>query len=132
MQLRHGNKLRRTARREGLRDGRRHFQNRGQPCFQPASLPSTIDIPLTCQTLLNVTFDADALNFDPQGQSTRMPLDLEASIERGALHILGRTLPLPISGTGSVQLAYTDGEAVRIFRSGNGSVSVQVKRELLQ
>lgn len=61
-----------------------------------------------------------------------MPVDIVASIERGALHVLGARVPLPIRGSGEVQLAYLGGP-VRVFRApSTGSVTVQVRRDELQ
>lgn len=67
-----------------------------------------------------------------QGQTKQTPVEIEASVERGALHVFGFKLPLPIKGSGFVSLAYTDGKAVRVFRSSRGSISVQVKQTLLR
>lgn len=60
------------------------------------------------------------------------PVPITASIQRGAVHVLGVQLPLPIRGSGKVDIAYLD-TSVRVFRvPKSGSVTVQVRRDVLQ
>lgn len=59
--------------------------------------------------------------------SGRCPALVRASIEGGALEAWGARLPLPIRGSGLVEVAYLDPQGLRIFRAINGSVSVQMR-----
>lgn len=60
-----------------------------------------------------------------QGDGNSMPVAIRADVEQGCLHI-GDSLevPLPIRGSGTFEVLYTDG-VLRIFRS-QGSYAVQV------
>ncbi|KAL4428841.1 hypothetical protein ABPG77_005279 [Micractinium sp. CCAP 211/92] len=57
----------------------------------------------------------------------RCPVLVRASIEGGELQAGGARLPLPIGGSGLVEVAYLDPQGLRIFRAVNGSVSVQMR-----
>ncbi|KAL4451569.1 hypothetical protein ABPG75_007231 [Micractinium tetrahymenae] len=57
----------------------------------------------------------------------RCPVLVRASIEGGALEAWGARLPLPIRGSGLVEVAYLDSQGLRIFRATNGSLSLQMR-----
>lgn len=69
--------------------------------------------------------------YEPLGNTSTMPVDLEASIERGSLHVLGKQLPLPIRGKGEVSIAYLNG-GCRVFRQRSGTLAVQIRADLLK
>ena len=66
----------------------------------------------------------------PQDASSSTPKAIDVRIDGGALHLFGTRVPLPIRGRGSFEVAYLD-DTLRIFRSPNGSVSVQVREDML-
>lgn len=68
-----------------------------------------------------------------QGDSSNTPVEIEATVEKGALHLFGLRIPLPIKGSGKVNLVYIDNKSkiMRIFNS-QGSISVQVREDWLQ
>lgn len=56
--------------------------------------------------------------------ATSLPMRIVASVATGQLIAFGFNIPLPIKGSGLVDLLYLD-QNVRIFRSPQGSVTVQ-------
>ena len=66
-----------------------------------------------------------------QGQTEVTPVLVKASVERGMLHAFGRDIPLPIRGSGYVNVAYL-GEALRVLQNRTGAVTVQVREDRLQ
>ena len=59
-----------------------------------------------------------------------MPVDVRAKIEGGKLRWAGRTLRLPIRGSGNVSIAYLD-DSLRVLR-GSAGIAVQVRQDVLQ
>ncbi len=66
-----------------------------------------------------------------QGEAKTMPLLVKASIERGELSAFGRSLPLPIRGSGYVSIAYLD-DCLRVLQDRRGGVAVQLREDVLQ
>jgi hypothetical protein len=68
-------------------------------------------------------------SYAAQDDSATLPKAINVTVVKGALHVGGRSFPLPIRGTGRFLIAYLDGD-LRVFCSG-GSVTVQVREEAL-
>lgn len=66
--------------------------------------------------------------YEPQGKGN-LPKTLNVTINKGSLHAWGKVIPLPISGTGSTELMFSD-ERIRIFYA-KGSYAVQVRESAL-
>jgi len=66
-----------------------------------------------------------------QGAGAAMPKAVKVSIDRGSLGLWGREVALPISGQGSFEVVYQDAD-LRVFRSGLGTLSVQVRQGLMR
>jgi hypothetical protein len=60
-----------------------------------------------------------------------MPVLIRAEIEGGELRAFGRTLPLPIRGSGYVSVAYLD-DCVRVLQDRRGGVAVQMREDRLR
>lgn len=60
-----------------------------------------------------------------------MPVLVRAEIEGGKLRAFGRTLPLPIRGSGYVSVAYLD-DCVRVLQDRRGGVAVQMREDRLR
>ncbi|GAB4821735.1 hypothetical protein N2152v2_008781 [Parachlorella kessleri] len=67
-----------------------------------------------------------------KGEGTKLPQVLRATITSGTLHIVPWKLdiPLPIRGTGTVELTYCD-DSLRVFKGSGGAVTVQVREDRL-
>ena len=64
-----------------------------------------------------------------QQETASLPARLEVGVSGGALGVLGLSIPLPIKGTGQVDLMYLDRD-LRIFRSPDlGSTAVQMRSQ---
>ncbi|CAG9462469.1 unnamed protein product [Pedinophyceae sp. YPF-701] len=65
--------------------------------------------------------------YEPREEPDVLPRTIVAYIEQGAVEVPSRgwTLPLPIRGKGSFEVAYVD-QRIRVFRSPLGSLAVQV------
>lgn len=59
-----------------------------------------------------------------------LPVKVRASIKGGKVEWGGRTLQLPIRGSGEVSIAYLD-DSLRVLCSSTG-VAVQVRQDVLQ
>ena len=70
--------------------------------------------------------------FTPQDSHTNLPKLVKANISGGQITAWGRTIPLPISGSGFFSIMYVD-DTVRVFSDQNkGTVSVQIQADKLQ
>ena len=60
------------------------------------------------------------------------PKAFTVTIEGGAVSLAGQgfTLPLPIQGSGKFEVVYND-DKLRVFRSAGGSLTVQVREDVL-
>lgn len=71
-------------------------------------------------------------SYEPQDSHTNLPKLVKANITGGQIQAWGRTIPLPISGTGFFSIMYVD-DAVRVFSDQKkGTVSVQLQADKLR
>ncbi|CAL8463803.1 g3337 [Coccomyxa elongata] len=70
-------------------------------------------------------------SYEPVGETKTMPVLVKADIEGGELNAFGRSLPLPIRGSGYVSIAYLD-ECLRVLQDRRGGVAVQMREDVLQ
>ena len=67
-----------------------------------------------------------------QDSATNLPKLVKANVKGGQIVAWGRSIPLPISGTGFFSIMYVD-DAVRVFSDQKkGTVSVQVRADRLR
>lgn len=59
-----------------------------------------------------------------------MPVLVRADIDSGELAAFGRTIALPIQGSGYVSIAYLD-DCLRVLQDRRGGVAVQLREDLL-
>ena len=71
------------------------------------------------------------MHVDMQGQTSRMPVLVKATVQEGHLHAFGRDIPLPIRGSGYVSVMYVDG-VLRVLQNRTGAVTVQLRKDRLQ
>lgn len=71
-----------------------------------------------------------ACSFCVQDKAQTLPVNVKADIAGGNLQIFGKTLQLPIKGSGEVTIAYLD-DSLRIFCSRTGT-AVQLRQDFLQ
>ena len=65
-----------------------------------------------------------------QDQTKTLPVKVRADIQGGRLQWAGKTLQLPIKGSGEVSIAYLD-DTLRVLCSRTGT-AVQVRQDVLQ
>lgn len=98
--------------------------------YHTADVPSTEEGQSDVVTCLSVISPDQRLQHKDQPlqavqeDATSLPMRIVASVATGQLIAFGFNIPLPIKGSGLVDLLYLD-QDVRIFRSPQGSVTVQ-------
>lgn len=92
--------------------------------------PSSKEVVNYGELLGSSVFATASGSYQAADEERLCPKLVRASIERGALSVWGLEIPLPIRGQGLVYVAYLD-DQMRIFQATNGSLSVQVRQDLL-
>jgi hypothetical protein len=68
--------------------------------------------------------------YTPTNSSKALPKEVDVEITGGEINAWGKRIPLPISGAGKFYIEYVD-DTIRVFRSTNGSLSVQIREDKL-
>ena len=79
----------------------------------------------------SITVSATGKYSPTDASATTLPKEIDVMISGGQLDIWGREIKLPIRGKGKFFIEYVD-DAVRVFRSTGGGISVQVREDVLE
>jgi hypothetical protein len=107
--------------------GLARFKNEASQDFDPSSRTVVSSADVFGRTVF-VTANG---TYEPQGDTSSTPVEVQTSVTGATLHAFNKKLPLPIRGKGTFTIMYTD-DSLRLLRGAGGSLVVQVRLGVLQ